>query len=108
MYPIEIIPLANPYALEQGERFEFQVLRDGSPAAGIQVYASYEGFHGAHAEGGGHAEAVRMRTDSDGVAGFELSASGKWYVRLIHMVEIDREGLTHESNWATLTFEVAE
>ncbi|MEM0933853.1 MAG: DUF4198 domain-containing protein, partial [Bacteroidota bacterium] len=31
---------------------------------------------------------------------------GIWYLRTIHLVNSEEEGLTHESNWATLTFEV--
>ncbi len=106
-YPIEIVPLRNPYELGAGDRFEFVVLRDGEPAPGQLVYASHAGHH-RHDEGGGHAEAVSTRTADDGVAGFELTTAGRWYVRLIHMVERTEEKTTHESNWATLTFEIAE
>ena len=45
-------------------------------------------------------------TDAEGVMLFELTHAGRWYLRLIHMVEVDEEGVDYESNWATLTFEV--
>lgn len=106
-YPIEIVPLRNPYALGAGDRLEVRVLRDGEPVSGQLVYASYPGYHG-HGDQGGHAEAVRVRTGEDGIAGFELTTAGRWYVRLIHMVELDGDDATHESNWATLTFEISE
>ncbi len=106
-YPIEIVPLVHPYELGVGDRFEFVVERDGEPVADQLVYASHAGHHG-HDEEGGHSEAVRTRTNGSGVAGFELTRAGKWYVRLIHMVEVDEGEITHESNWATLTFEIGE
>jgi hypothetical protein len=37
-----------------------------------------------------------------------ISEEGVWYLRTIHLVEVDEEGLTHESNWATITFAVGE
>lgn len=106
-YPIEIVPLANPYQLGVGDRFELLVLRDGEPVGDQLVYASYAGYHD-HGESGGHVEAVSVRTGDDGVADFEITSAGRWYVRLIHMVTLEGDGPTHESNWATLTFEIAE
>ena len=104
-YPIEIVPLQNPYKLGVGDTFEALVLRDGKPVANQLVYASYAGFRG-HSDDGSHVEAVKTRTDDEGVARFELSKAGQWYVRLIHMVETDEAGVDYESNWATLTFEI--
>ncbi len=104
-YPIEIVPLQNPYDLGVGDTFEALVLRDGEPVVNQLVYASHAGFHG-HSEDGSHAEAVKTRTDREGVARFELMTAGQWYVRLIHMVESDEKGVDYESNWATVTFEI--
>ena len=104
-YPIEIMPLKNPYKLGVGDTFEALVLRDGQPVGGQLVYASYAGFHG-RSDDGSHVEAVKTRTDGDGVARFELTKAGQWYVRLIHMVKSDEKGVDYESNWATLTFGV--
>ncbi len=104
-YPIEIVPLTNPYELGVGASCAVLVLRDGKPVANQLVYASYGGFH-AHDDSGTHVEAVKTRTDDGGVARFEVTKKGQWYIRLIHMVESDEEGIDYESNWATLTFEV--
>ncbi len=104
-YPIEIVPLKNPYDLGVGDTFEGLVLRDGEPVVNQLVYASHAGFHG-HSEDGSHVEAVKTRTDREGVARFELTTAGQWYVRLIHMVESDEKGVDYESNWATVTFEI--
>ena len=104
-YPIEIVPLQNPYTLGVGDTFEALVLSKGYPVANHLVYASYGGYH-SHDDTGGHVEAVKTRTDDKGVVRIELVHGGPWYVRLIHMVESAEEGVDYESNWATLTFEV--
>ncbi len=104
-YPIEIVPLRNPYDLGVGDDFEVLVLSDGQPVADQLVYASYAGYH-RHDDAGGHVEAVRTRTDGEGLARFALTTAGRWYVRLIHMVESAEQDVDYASNWATLTFEI--
>jgi uncharacterized GH25 family protein len=104
-YPIEIVPQQNPYDLAQGDDLAVQVLRDGAPVADQIVYASYAGHH-THDDDGDHQEAVQTRTDADGMATISLSETGRWYIRLIHMVQVDEADVDYASNWATLTFEV--
>jgi uncharacterized GH25 family protein len=104
-YPIEIVPSSDPSKLCPGDNLEFQVLADGAPVAGQLVYASHAGFHG-HSEDGSHSEASSTRTDDAGTASVEVDTAGRWYLRLIRMLEVDEEGVDYESNWATLTFEV--
>lgn len=53
-----------------------------------------------------HTDGQLLRTDNDGLVNVKLSADGIWYLRTIHLVPTKEEGLTHESNWATLTFEI--
>lgn len=104
-YPIEIVPLTNPSGLTAGDAFEFLVLLDDQPVDGQLVYINHEGFHG-HDEDGDHREEFSARTDSDGKVKIEIPRAGRWYVRLIHMVPVEEEGVDYESKWATLTFEV--
>lgn len=104
-YPAELVPLTNPYALGVGDAFEVLFLKDGRPVANQLVYASYEGHHGHDAQDR-HVEAVQTRTDEAGVARFDLVHAGRWYVRLIHMVEANEEDVDYDSNWTTLTFEI--
>lgn len=105
-YPVEFVPLENPYELSVGDELRVRFMREGRPVANHLVYASHEGYQADEAEGG-HAEAVATRTDADGVATIPLSNAGRWYVRTIHMVETTNEpDLDYESNWATLTFEM--
>lgn len=104
-YPIEIIPQQNPFSLKVGDSLPVKVFLNGKPVANQLVYASYVGFH-KHDDAGQHVEAVQTRTDEQGVAQIKISKQGLWYVRLIHMVASEEEGVDYESNWATITFEV--
>ncbi|MEM9380399.1 MAG: DUF4198 domain-containing protein [Planctomycetota bacterium] len=106
-YPVEIVPLRDPLSLELGEELPVRVLRDREPLANQLVYASHERFHG-HDEEGAHIEAFRGRTDATGLTTVPLDASGRWYVRLIHMTEAPEDDVDYESLWATLTFEVQD
>ncbi|MFH1965058.1 MAG: DUF4198 domain-containing protein [Acidobacteriota bacterium] len=119
-YPVEIVPLQNPYTLTEGEIFRARVLKNGKPLSGQQVYASYEGFtppedqplfhgqdhHSAFEDHDRHMEPIETLSDRDGIIEFMLSGTGRWYVRFINMIEINEPGIDYESNWATLTFEV--
>ena len=50
----------------------------------------------------------QLRTDASGMLAVPVTHDGVWHMRTIHLVTTDgAPGLTHESNWATLTFEVA-
>ncbi len=105
-YPVEFIPLRNPYDLGVGDELQVRFVRAGAPVANQVVYANHE-FNHAHDDTGGHVDAVTTRTDGDGVATIPLSAGGRWYIRAIHMVETTSEpDVDYESNWATLTFQV--
>lgn len=57
----------------------------------------------AHAHTNGQA----LRTDDQGMLSVNLPADGIYYLRTIHMLAVaDSDELTHQSKWATLTFEV--
>ncbi|MGI9519963.1 MAG: DUF4198 domain-containing protein [Pirellulaceae bacterium] len=105
-YPVEFIPMQNPYQLDVGDSLDVRFLKDGQPVANQMIYASHEGFH-RHDESGHHVEAFSARTDADGIVTVPLSESGRWYLRTIHMEKIDHEDADYQSTWATLTFEVA-
>lgn len=53
-----------------------------------------------------HTSGQKLRTDENGLIDVKLTADGIWYLRTIHLIPSTESGLTHESNWATLTFEV--
>ena len=121
-YPIEFIPLSNPYDLHTGDELKVKLLLKGKPLVKQLVYADYRsskhGHKHSHEEESDHShdgeEAAdhqhtngsELRTDETGSIKLPLSADGIWYLRTIHMVQSEEPGFTHESNWATLTFEV--
>jgi len=112
-YPIEFIPTSNPYDLKPGDKFGVKLLFEGQPLRGqlVTIDAARAGHddHGHdHAEGEEHThdEGTLLRTDVRGELTFPIDHEGVWYLRTINLVESQEAGLTHESNWATLTFEV--
>lgn len=179
-YPIEFVPLSNPYENHTGDQLEVKLLFGGKPLANQLVYANYKvtANHHSHSEeenghshkgsahnhegeahshddaeahthneevhshdkgekhshshekaeaehthshDGGephsheeeehkddhvHTEGQQLRTDANGIVTVDLTADGIYYLRTIYLAHSEEEGLTHESNWATLTFEV--
>lgn len=98
-YPIEFIPLKNPYELSVGDLLPFQLLFQGRPLKNQVVHYSFRNQ-------GDNTTERSTRTDKNGKLRIKLKESGKWYIATIHMAESPKEGLDYESNWATLTFEV--
>lgn len=137
-YPIEFVPLDNPYQLHTGDALKFKLLVNGQPLPNQLVYADYkptvetpskdneevkhshtknpedghshEATTAEHSHDGDeshtHSSGQELRTDSQGMATAQLTADGIWYLQTIHLVTSEEEGMTHESNWSTLTFEV--
>lgn len=115
-YPVEFIPLVNPYDLTVGDELPVRLLRKGEPLAGQLVYADSEvPGHGhrhdeEHSHDGDephhHDAAVKLVTDQEGRVSVPITNPGTWYIRTIDLLPSTEDSLTHESNWATLTFGV--
>ncbi|MGB5237810.1 MAG: DUF4198 domain-containing protein [Flavobacteriaceae bacterium] len=99
-YPIEFIPLQNPYDLSVGDMIEFRLVYKGEPLANAVVH------FGTDQKEAQAAKVNASITDDDGEFSFELNRSGHWYVGTIQMEESAEAGIDYESNWATLTFEL--
>ena len=101
-YPIEFIPLENPYALKVGDRMRFRLLLGGKPLKdqGVHISSRPDGPDP-------FADELGLQTDENGEFSFEITETGHWYVATVHMVPSEEEDVDYESNWATLTFEVA-
>lgn len=97
-YPVELVPLDNPYALVRGKGLRVRALIDGKPQPDQLLY-----YAGRHANGTAMRERS-VRTDSAGIASVRLPLGGKWYVKFIHMVKVARDTVDYESKWATITF----
>ena len=103
-YSAEILLTRNPASLKAGDTLGFRALHRGKPMKGQLVYASFEGFHG-HDAGGGHINAVKLRTDAAGMGSFRITRPGRWYITLINMQKTTGDA-DYESNWSTVTFQV--
>ena len=98
-YPVEIVPVTNPYSLKKGDTFEFQCLKDGKPLSNQFVMTGRE-------ENGKLVASENVRTGKNGVAKIKLDGAGRWYVKFINMTRLDDPKVNYESKWATLTFEI--
>lgn len=109
-YPIEFVPLSNPYEAKVGDIFEVQLLRDGQPLVDQLVYYgtahSHEHDHSHDDEDHHHHDAIQHKTNAEGIISINIEEEGVQYLRSIHMTLSSEGELTHESNWATLTFEI--
>ena len=102
-YPVEIVPLENPYGLHPGDSLRVRVYRDDRPLGDQLIYAGHDEAEHDHSHG---SKVVQARTDDNGEAVIDLPVAGRWYVRLIHMERVDDDEFDYESNWATLTFQI--
>jgi Domain of unknown function (DUF4198) len=97
---IEIIPEANPYALQLGQMLPVQVLFRGKPAAGVAVESAW-------LENGKATLAVVGRTDAQGRVTVPVKAAGP---HRLHAIVMERcaepQAADWESFWASLTFEI--
>jgi len=100
-YPIEFIPLQNPYTRKVGDQLGFKLLWQGKPLPNQVVHFTHR-----NTSSNEPAEENSTRTNDKGELSISLDAAGQWYVATIHMEEVEEEGLDYESNWATLTFGV--
>jgi hypothetical protein len=100
-YPIEFIPLKNPYKLKVGDMASFKLMVNGKPLAdqGVHISSRNDGVDP-------FAKEIPGRTDEKGEVSFEITETGQWYVATIHMIESSEANVDYESNWATLTFEI--
>jgi len=99
-YPVEIVPLTNPYELKAGDTLSLRLLKNGAPAAGIAALA------GGRNTAGSAIPTAALLADHDGVVRVWLRAPGTWYVKFISMTRVSEPKLDYISQWATLTFAV--
>ncbi len=100
-YPIEFVPMNNPYEITLGDAVAFKLLRDGKPLANHIVHYSTS-MPGQDA----HDSENSTKTNENGLVTIIPTAMGKWYVATIHMEKKSGDTVDYESNWATLTFEI--
>lgn len=97
---IEIVPLANPYAVPIGGSLPIRVLYRGKPAAGLAIEAS-------NAWQSKTEKAIVGRTDATGEITVPVKHPGLWKLQTILMERrTDRKQADWESYWASFTFEL--
>lgn len=182
-YPIEFVPMQNPYDVHTGDVLKVKLLKSGEPLANQLVYADFRAQKDGHShsnaaehshdssgeshshssekahsheetashshevekehthangtthshsdekehshadekehthangethshkeevENHTHTTGQQLRTNSEGIIDVTLTNDGIWFLRTINLVTSEEDNLTHESNWATLTFE---
>jgi len=104
-YPVEFIPLNNPYKARLNDEISIELRKNNKPLKNQLVYFGVEGATDHQADDHSHA-AESARTDDSGRFTITIDHTGVWFVRTINMVESSEEGIDYESNWATLTFEI--
>lgn len=101
-YPVEIVPLENPYELRPGDTLRVRLL-----AQGAALPAGQEVLAGGRTGRGMRRPVQHLFTGADGTAAVVLGPEGTWYVKFIRMTRATEPGLDYVSQWATLTFAVS-
>jgi uncharacterized GH25 family protein len=105
-YPVEIVPVSNPYEAKSGDDLRFQLLQNGKPLSNHLIYAGHRVPSEKRDDHGHTHDDASLTTDGNGMFSVKIDHAGHWYLRTIHMVESDDPNLEYVSNWATLTFEI--
>ena len=99
-FPIEIIPLADPYSIHAGSALRVRVLFRGRPARGLQLEAAWS-------SGTQNKTTVIGRTSADGEIAVPIAKAGTWRLHTLRMERCaDPKSADWESFWASLTFEI--
>ncbi len=119
-YPIEFIPLSNPYDLHPGHILQIELMWQGAPLPNQLVYVGADPQNHSHThgdstvhrhedEGEEHQhDPIPHRTNAEGILNIPITHQGIWHLRTIHLSPSEELGLTHESNWASLSFGIGE
>jgi uncharacterized GH25 family protein len=100
-YPVEIVPLANPYARAVGGTLDVRIVADGKPLAGQYIQ------YGGRTERGARISQQSARSNRNGVARIPLRHKGAYYIKFIQMQRLSGDpDANDESRWSTLTFAI--
>ena len=96
-FPLELIPLQNPYALKDGEEIKVKILAAGKPGAGLLIKI----WHRAR----GKTTKKELLSDSNGIITFPVNRTGKWMVSNVKMERTENQpDADWQSFWASLTW----
>lgn len=94
---LEIVPDQDPTRLRANEEFALRVLKDGKSFPDFALNAVSQG----------ETKGETRRTDASGRVSFRLNKAGRWLFRGTDIRKSDRPETDYESDFATLTVEVA-
>jgi uncharacterized GH25 family protein len=101
-HDLEIIPLADPGDLKEGDYLPIKIIYKGKPLANQLVYATYLGFSTEK-----NAFAYTNKTTPKGTAKIKILKSGIWLITTSHIEDYPDHKECDQNKFAyTLTFEV--
>ncbi len=97
---IEILPLANPAVLKEGDTLPVKILLKGEPLARDFIHATYAGFSDE-----GETFAFSTMVNREGTANIKILKPGQWLIKVPHKGPYpDREACDENFFCMTLTF----
>ena len=94
---LEIVPLVNPYARGEDTKFPVRVLFHGRPLAGVQIRLLPLSNK--------LVAAVKLRTDADGRATFDVPRRNRWLIMAVHARPlVGNDAADFDTIFASLTF----
>ena len=97
-FPVEIVPLENPYSLKIGDPIHFKILFDGKPVFGVRVKV-WNRFDN-------RTTIQNIYTEKDGTLETRVSSPGPWMVSVVRMVPSKQPGADWQSYRGSLVFGV--
>jgi uncharacterized GH25 family protein len=97
-FPVEILPLENPYALKIGDPIHFKILFDGKPVFGVRVKV-WNKFDN-------RTTIQNIYTEKNGTIETRVSSPGPWMVSVVSMVPSKQPGADWQSYRGSLVFGV--
>ncbi len=95
-FPVEILPLENPYALKIGDPIHFKILFDGKPVFGVRVKV-WNRFDN-------RTTIQNIYTEKNGTLETRVSSPGPWMVSVVRMVPSKQSGADWQSYRGSLVF----
>lgn len=97
-FPLEIVPLKNPYALKKGEHIRFKILWQGKPVFGVKVRVWNRADNRTTIQ--------NIYTEQDGTIQTPISNKGAWMISVVKMEPVQNEKADWHSHWASLVYGV--
>ena len=96
---LEILPMADPLAMQPGDKLGVRVEFEGKPLEGALLKAWHKR--------GGQTLIIRAKTTADGTASFDLPYAGPWMISVVHMIPaVGVKDVDWDSLWGNLSFSI--